>query len=89
MRHSRLSIRIFAARLAKDTKEWLRLCSVVRAKAKADRERYFSQLAIEAEEGFCNNQLKGGYRTIHEISGKALANQQCPINQADGQPYAS
>jgi len=35
-----------AARLAKDTKEWRRLCSVVRVKTKGDRERYmYHQLA--------------------------------------------
>ena len=57
-----------AARLAKDTKEWRRLCSVVRVKTKGDRERYFNQLAREAEEGLNNNQLKGAFRTITEIS---------------------
>ena len=39
-----------AAQLAKDTKKWRRLCGVVRAKTKADRERYFNQLTSEAEE---------------------------------------
>ena len=48
-----------AARLANDTKEWRRLCSVVRAKTRADRETYFNRLADEAEEGLSNNQLKG------------------------------
>ena len=48
-----------AARLANDTQEWRRLCSVVRAKTKADREAYFNRLADEAEEGLSNNQLKG------------------------------
>src|SRR5277367_1491536 len=78
-----------AARLAKDTAEWRRLCGVVRAKTKADRKRYFNQLADEAEEGLNNNQLKGAYRAIKQISGRASASQQCPINKADGQPCAS
>jgi len=50
------------------------LYSVMRAKTKADRERYFNQLASEAEEGMINNQLKGAYRAIKKISGKASAN---------------
>ena len=54
-----------AARLAKDTKEWRRLCSVVRVKTKGVRERYmYHQLASEAEEGLSNNQLKGAFRAI-------------------------
>jgi len=48
-----------AARLANNTREWRRLCSVVRAKSRADREAYFNRLADEAEEGLSNNQLKG------------------------------
>ena len=68
-----------AAGLAKDTKALLRptsrrLCSVVRVKTKGDRERYMYQLASEAEEGLSNNQLKGAFRAIAEISGKASAN---------------
>ena len=83
-----------AARLAKDTKALLRptsrrLCSVVRVKTKGDRERYMYQLASESEEGLSNNQLKGAFRAIAEISGKASANQQCPINKDYGQPCAS
>src|SRR5271165_459343 len=39
-----------AARLANDTKEWRTLCSVVRAKTRADRETYINRLADEAEE---------------------------------------
>ena len=39
-----------ATRLVKDTKEWWRLCSVVRVKTRADREDYFNRLADEAEE---------------------------------------
>ena len=66
-----------------------RLCSVVRVKTKGDRERYMYQLASEAEEGLSNNQLKGAFRAIAEISGKASANQQCPINKDYGQPCAS
>ena len=37
-----------AARLAKGEGEWRRLCSVVRATTKADREFYFNQLVDEA-----------------------------------------
>ena len=61
----------------------------MRAKTRADRETYFNRLADEAEEGLSNNQLKGAYRAIKQISGKASASQQCPINKADGQPCAS
>ena len=43
----------------------------------------------EAEEGLSNNQLKVAFRAIMEISGKASANQQCPINKNYGQPCAS
>ena len=53
-----------AARLAKNEGELRRLCCVVRAKIKADRERYFNQLADEAEEGLNNNQLKSASRAI-------------------------
>ena len=76
-----------AAWLSNDTKEWL--CSVVRAKTRADRETYFNRLADEAEKGLSNNQLKGAYRAIKQISGKVSASQQCPINKANGQPCAS
>ena len=69
--------------------EWWRLCSVVRAKTRADRETYFNRLADEAEEGLSNNKLKGAYRAIQQISGKASASQQCLTNKADGQPCAS
>ena len=37
-----------APRLAKDSKEWRRLCSVVRVKTKGDRERYMYQHVIAA-----------------------------------------
>lgn len=37
--------------MVKDKKEWRRLCSVVRARTKADRDRYFNRLADEAEDG--------------------------------------
>ena len=60
-----------AARLAGGRAEWRRLCSVVRARTKADRERYYNQLADDAESGIQNNQLKAVYRAIKEISGKA------------------
>ena len=63
-----------------------RLCSVVRVKTKGDRERYMYQLAREAEEGLSNNQLKGAFRAIAEIPGKASVNQQCPINHVSHQP---
>ena len=78
-----------APRLAKDTKEWRRLCSVVRVKTKGDRERYMYQFGSEAEEGLSNKQLKGAFRAIAEISGKISANQQCPIIKDYGQPCAS
>ena len=61
----------------------------MRAKTKADREAYFNRLADEAEEGPSNNQLKGTYRAIKQISENASASQQCPINKANGQPCAS
>ena len=61
----------------------------MRAKTRADREAYFNRLADEAEEGLSNNQLKGAYRAIKQISGKTSASQQCPINKADGQQCAS
>ena len=60
-----------APRLAKDTKEWRRLCSGVRVKTKGDRERYMYQIGSDAEEDLSNNQLKGAFRAITEISGKA------------------
>lgn len=78
-----------AARLANDTNEWRRLCCVVRAKTKADRESYYNRLADEAEEGPGNNQLKGAYRAIKQISGKASASHQRSINKVDGQPCVS
>ena len=62
---------------------------MVRVKTKGTRERYMYQLASEAEEGLRNNQLKGAFRAITEISGKASANQQCPINKDYSQPCAS
>ena len=49
----------------------------------------YHQLASEAEEDLSNNQLKGAFRAIAQISGKASANQQCPINKDYGQPCAS
>ena len=61
----------------------------MRAKTRADRETYFNRLADEAEEGLSNNHLKGAYRAIKQISGKASASQQCPIKEADGQLCAS
>ena len=79
MRFWRLSIR----RLQHGWRRILRNggdCSVVRVKTKGDRERYTYQLASEAEEGLSNNQLKGAFRAIAQISGKTPANQQCLIN---------
>ena len=75
-----------AARLANDTKEWRRLCSVVRAKTRADRETYFNRLSDEAEEGLSNNQPKGAYRAIKQISGKASASQQSTKRMASRAP---
>ena len=60
----------------------------MRAKSRADREAYFNRLADDAEEGLSNNQLKGAYKAIKQMSGKASASQQCPINKADFQPCA-
>ena len=55
------------------------MATTLRAKANANRERYFNQLASEAEDGLSNNQLNGAFRAIKEISGKASANQKCPF----------
>ena len=72
--------------MTNDTKEWRRLCSVVRAKTRADRETYFNRLADEAKEGLSNNQLKGAYSKRHQANLREGLSKPAVFNQQSGWP---
>jgi hypothetical protein len=78
------------ARKRQDKVERKRLQGIFRAKAKADREAFFANLASEAEAGLITNRLRPAYRAIKALRpGPLGGSAPAPVTKADGSPCSS